>query len=154
MTSLSMSGFGGAALTALADQATKAIMRHGIAYGELVPVTPFFNLTHHYNRGAAFGMFAESGANALLLAFAIVAMLVVSVLLLRAGRDRWSAAAFAAILGGAAGNVIDRVRFGAVFDWLDFHAGGWHWPAFNLADAALTVGVALFLLGDLRRKRS
>lgn len=154
MASLPMIGFGLAALVTLADQVTKAIARASIAHGELVPVTPFFNLTHHYNRGAAFGMFAESGANALLLAFAIVAMVVVSVLLLRAGQNRWSAAGFAAILGGAAGNVIDRVRFGAVFDWLDFHAAGWHWPAFNLADSALLVGVALFLVGDLRRKKA
>ena len=147
-------GFGGAALVALADQATKALVRGTIAQGERVPLTPFFNLTHHYNLGAAFAMFADSGANLALLAFAVVAMAVLSFLLLRAGQGRWSAAALAMMLGGAAGNVIDRLRFGAVVDWLDFHAAGWHWPAFNLADAALSVGVALFLLGDFRKRKA
>lgn len=151
---LALTAFAGALAVALADQATKAIVRHYIAYGELIPVTPFFNLTHHFNRGAAFGMFAQSGANVLLLAFGIVAMIVVSVLLVRAGQDRWSVAGFAAILGGAAGNIIDRFRHGAVVDWLDFHAAGWHWPAFNLADSALMVGVALFLFGDMKAKRA
>jgi len=146
--------FGSAALVVLADQATKALVRSSLGYGELVPVTPFFNLAHYYNRGAAFGMFASSSANTLLLAFGIAAIAVLSVLLLRVGRDRWSAAALAAILGGAAGNVIDRVRFGAVVDWLDFYAGAWHWPAFNLADAALSAGVAIFLLAEILRKKA
>lgn len=154
MSSLPMIGFGVAALVTMADQATKAIARASIAYGELVPVMPFFNLTHHYNRGAAFGIFAESGANTALAAFGILAMGVVTVLLLRIGADRWSAAGLAATLGGAAGNVVDRLRHGAVVDWLDFHAAGRHWPAFNLADSALLVAVALYLLGEhLQKKR-
>lgn len=154
VTAFRVLAFAGAVLVVLADQATKAIVRHSLAYAELVPVTPFFNLTHHYSRGAAFGMFAASGANALLLTLGILAMVVPSILLRRAGQDRWSATALAAILGGAAGNVIDRLRLGAVVDWLDFHAGGWHWPAFNLADAALTLGVALVLLADLPEEES
>ena len=146
MASLPMMGFGGAVLVTLADQATKEIVRTSLAYAEVIPVTAFFNLVYHHNTGAAFGMFASGGSA--LLAFALVAMIVLTVLLLRIGRDRWGAAALAAMLGGAAGNVIDRLRHGAVVDWLDFHAGGWHWPAFNLADSALTTGVAIYLLGE------
>lgn len=151
MASLSRLGFGGAVVVALADQATKETVRASLAYGEVIPLTGFFNLVYHHNTGAAFGMFAS--ASTALLAFSFVAMGVLGALLLRVGSDRWSAAALAAMLGGAAGNVIDRLRHGAVVDWLDFHAAGWHWPAFNLADSALTVGVALYLLGDILQKK-
>ena len=117
--------------------------------GKVVPVG-FFNVLSHYNRGAAFGMFASgSWQPQALLAFGVLAMLVVAVVLWRSAHDRWVTAALALILGGAAGNVIDRMRFGAVVDWLDFHAGGWHWPAFNLAGAGLTVAVAMLLMQDL-----
>ena len=146
MAWLPVLGFGGAVLVALADQATKEIVRANLAYGEVIPLTGFFNLVYHHNTGAAFGMFAS--ASSALLVFSLAAMIVLGTLLLRVGNDRWSAAALAAMLGGAAGNVIDRLRHGAVVDWLDFHAAGWHWPAFNLADSALMVGVAIYLLGE------
>jgi len=142
-------GFCAAVMIGLADQGTKQIVRASLDYGEIIPITGFFNLTHHYNRGAAFGLFA-SGSTALL-AFGVVATIVLSVLLWRSRHHRWSAAAFAAMLGGAIGNLVDRFRHSAVVDWLDFHFSGWHWPAFNVADIALTVGVALYLFGDLRR---
>ena len=151
MVALPVLGFGAAAVVALADQATKEMVRASLAYGEVIPLTGFFNLVYHHNTGAAFGMFAS--ASSALLVFSLAAMIVLGALLLRVGGDRWSAAALAAMLGGAAGNVVDRLRHGAVVDWLDFHAAGWHWPAFNLADSALAVGVALYLLGDLLQKK-
>ncbi len=151
---LRLAGLAGAALWLAVDQASKEIVRASLAYGEVVPVTGFFNVLFLHNRGAAFGMFASgSWQPQALLAFGGLAMLVVAVLLWRSAHDRWITAALALILGGAAGNVIDRVRFGAVVDWLDFHAGGWHWPAFNLADAGLTVGVAILLMRDLTAAR-
>ena len=151
MSRLPVLGFGCGLVIALADQATKEIVRASIGYGELIPVTPFFNLVHYHNRGAAFGMFASGSV--VLLVFGLIAIMVLSVFLARVGRDRWAATAFAAILGGAAGNVIDRLRHGAVVDWLDFHVIGWHWPAFNLADAALTCGVAIYLLQELLQRK-
>lgn len=155
LSPLALPAFAAAALVALADQVAKEIVSRSLAYGEVVPLTGFFNLVYFHNRGAAFGMFASGGwLGFALLAFGIAAMLVVSVLLLRAGRDRWTAAGLALILGGASGNVIDRFRLGAVVDWLDFYAGTWHWPAFNLADSALTLGVVLFLLADVMAKRA
>jgi signal peptidase II len=146
--------FCGAALVALADQATKEIIRGSLSYGEVIPVTGFFNIVFHMNPGAAFGMLASSGwQGQALLGFGVLAIVVLSVILLRTRTDRWLAAGLSAILGGAAGNVIDRVRHRAVVDWLDFHVAGWHWPAFNLADTALTLGVAAFVLADLIGKR-
>ncbi len=150
MRALSLLGFASALLVGLADQASKEIVRANLAYGEVVPITGFFNLVYHHNRGAAFGMFASGST--VLLAFGGIAIVVIGVLLARIHRDRWGAAALALMLGGAAGNVIDRLRHGAVVDWLDFHAGGWHWPAFNLADSALLAGVAVYLLGDLLQR--
>ena len=136
------------------DQVSKEIVRASLAYGEVVPVTGFFNVLFHYNRGAAFGMFASgTWQPQALLAFGALAMLVVAVVLWRSAHDRWITAALALILGGPAGNVSDRIRFGAVVDWLDFHAGGWHWPAFNLADAGLTVAVAMLLMQDMTAGR-
>ena len=153
MRALCLLGFGSALVVALADQATKEIVRANLAYGEVVPIASFFNLVHHYNRGAAFGMFASGSS--VLLAFGAAAIVVLSVLLARAQGDRWTRAALGLLLGGAAGNVIDRLRHGAVVDWLDFHAAGWHWPAFNLADSALLAGVAVYLLADfLQRGRA
>jgi signal peptidase II len=113
-------------------------------------VTPFFNLVTVWNYGVSFGMF-NSGSSAaswifILLASAISAAL--AIWLVRTDRSL-VAMALGLILGGAVGNVIDRVRYGAVFDFLDFHAAGWHWPAFNVADAAICVGVAVLFIDSL-----
>lgn len=129
-----------------ADQATKWLVLEYLV--RPVEVTGFFNLVLVYNRGAAFSFLAgASGWQAPLLAgFAIVASIVVSVLLVRSPGRRLLCAALAMVLGGAVGNLIDRLRFGHVVDFLDFHAFGWHWPAFNVADSAITVGAILMIL--------
>ena len=140
--------FLGAALVVVLDQATKLWALAALEMYRPVEVLPFFNLTLLHNTGAAFSLLADAGGwqRWLFTLLAIAIAIVVAVWLTRvAGRERWTALALALILGGAIGNVIDRLRFGYVIDFLDFHAAGWHWPAFNIADAAITVGAALLI---------
>lgn len=115
-----------------------------------IVVTPFFNLVTVWNYGVSFGMF-NSGSSAAAWIFILLALaisLALAIWLVRTDRALVSAS-LGLILGGAVGNVIDRVRFGAVFDFLDFHLAGWHWPAFNVADAAIVVGVAVLFIDSL-----
>ena len=142
-----------AAAVVAADQATKAMVLARFATGEGVVVTPYFNLVLVYNKGAAFSVLADAPGwqTPLLVGFAVVAMAVVSYLLVRSPGRRTLSAGLALILGGALGNVIDRLRFGQVVDFLDFHAGALHWPAFNVADAAITVGAVLLILDGFRK---
>jgi signal peptidase II len=111
-------------------------------------ITGFFNLVLAYNKGAAFSMLASAPGwqTPLLIAFALVAAVVVSALILRNPEKRLLCLGLALILGGAVGNLIDRMRFGHVVDFLDFHALGWHWPAFNVADSGITIGAVLLIL--------
>jgi signal peptidase II len=136
----------------LADQTTKWIVLGRLGPLDRLEITPFFNLVLAFNKGAAFSFLAGAGGwqTPLLVAFALTAAVVVSFLLLRSPGRRLFCAGLASILGGAVGNVIDRLRFGHVVDFLDLHAGGWHWPAFNVADSAITVGAALLILDGFR----
>ena len=137
-----------AAAVVAADQAAKwAVLGH-FAYGERREITAFFNLVLVYNKGAAFSMFADAPGwqTPLLAAFAVAAAAIVSFLIVRNPAKRLLCLGLALILGGALGNLVDRLRFGHVVDFLDFHAAGWHWPAFNVADTAITVGAALLIL--------
>ncbi|PKN15637.1 MAG: signal peptidase II [Deltaproteobacteria bacterium HGW-Deltaproteobacteria-3] len=119
------------------DQATKALIMERFAMFELLPVIPgLFNLTYLTNTGAAFGMLAGAQTIWRQVFFVGVAVLALGV-------------AIGLIAGGAVGNLIDRLRFGAVVDFLDFYVGSHHWPAFNVADSAICVGVGLFILGSL-----
>jgi signal peptidase II len=142
-----------AAAVVAADQATKAIVLSRFQLGEGVVVTPYFNLVLVYNKGAAFSFLSDAPGwqTPLLVGFAVVAIAVVAHLLWRSPQRLVLSAGLALILGGALGNVIDRLRFGQVVDFLDFHAGGWHWPAFNLADSAITIGAVLLILDGLRK---
>ncbi len=137
-----------AAAVVLADQVTKWAVLQNFAYGERLPVTGFFNLVLAYNKGAAFSMFADAPGwqTPLLIVFALGAAGIVSYLILRNPAKRLLCLGLALILGGALGNLIDRVRFGHVVDFLDFHAMGWHWPAFNVADSGITIGALLLIL--------
>lgn len=143
--------FGLAALVVGLDQATKLLVLSRFFLGEALPVTGFFNLVLVFNSGAAFSFLAGAGGWQkwffVCLALAISAWLVV--MIRHHAMERMLPAALALVLGGALGNVIDRLRFGAVVDFLDFHLAGWHWPAFNIADSAITVGVALLLWQQL-----
>jgi signal peptidase II len=140
--------FAAAAAIVVADQLTKAWVLALFAPGERLPVTGFFNLVLVYNRGAAFSFLSSAPGwqTPLFIAVAVGAAAVVSFLLVRTRGGSLFRGALALVLGGAVGNVIDRLRFGQVVDFLDFHAFGWHWPAFNVADSAITVGAALLIL--------
>jgi signal peptidase II len=137
----------------VADQATKALVLAHFNVGEGSVLAPYFNLVLVYNKGAAFSFLSDAPGwqTPLLVGFALIAIAVVAYLLVRSP-GRWIlSAGLALILGGALGNVIDRLRFGQVVDFLDFHVGAWHWPAFNVADSAITVGAILLVLDGFRK---
>lgn len=139
----------------LFDQLSKIAVLKTFSYGAMHALTGFFNLVPVYNRGAAFGFLsAASGWQRwAFTALGIGATLVICYLLKRHGHQRLFSLSLALILGGALGNVIDRLMYGHVIDFLDFHVGGWHWPAFNLADSAITIGAILLIYDELRRVR-
>ncbi|MCM2287980.1 MAG: signal peptidase II [Sulfuritalea sp.] len=141
-----------AALVLLLDQASKAWVLANFRLMESQSVTSFFNLVLVYNSGAAFSFLA--GAGGWQKWFFVILALGISVWLLsllrRHAQERLLPTSLALILGGAIGNVIDRLRFDAVVDFLDFHLAGYHWPAFNVADSAITVGVVLMLWHQFR----
>jgi signal peptidase II len=141
-----------AAAIVVADQLTKWLVLARFAPGERVEVTGFFNLVLVFNKGAAFSFLAEAPGwqTPVLVAFAFGAAILVSVLIVRSPGRQLFCAGLALILGGALGNVIDRLRFGHVVDFLDLHAAGWHWPAFNVADSAITVGAVLLIVDGFR----
>lgn len=136
------------------DQLTKALVMAAFRLGEGVALTGFFNLVFVFNSGAAFSFLADAGGWQkwffVVLALGVSAWL--TAMLRQSAGDRLLASALTLILGGALGNVIDRLRFDAVVDFLDFHWAGWHFPAFNVADSAITVGVALMLLHQFTHK--
>jgi signal peptidase II len=144
-----------AGLIVLVDQLSKLAIERSLDYGDVRPVTGFFNLVLTYNKGAAFSFLASaSGWQAhFLTAIGIAASLFIVYLLARHGNQRLFAVALTLILGGAIGNVIDRIAYGHVIDFLDFHAGGWHWPAFNVADSAIVGGAVLMVVDELLRVR-
>ncbi len=136
------------------DQLTKAAVVAELRLGEQRVVTEFFSLVLAFNSGAAFSMFRDGGRwpRYLFSGVAVVAGMVI-VWLLRRGGDRWYCAGLALILGGALGNLWDRVTLGHVVDFLLFHWRGWSYPAFNVADSAITIGAALLILDSLGRRR-
>jgi signal peptidase II len=142
-----------ACIVVLLDQITKITIAQILSYGQSRPVTSFFNLVMAHNKGAAFSFLAsEDGWQRwFFAAIAVAAVIFILWLLRKNAGQRLFSAALALILGGAVGNLIDRVAYGHVIDFLDFHVGGWHWPAFNVADSAICVGAALFILDELRR---
>ena len=138
----------------LCDQLSKILVQKLFAYGEEKVVTSFFNLVLAYNKGAAFSFLSnESGwQRYFFTAIGIAAVGFIIYLLRRHAGQRLFCWALALIMGGAIGNVIDRVAYGHVIDFLDFHLAGWgHFPAFNVADSAITLGAFMFILDELRR---
>ena len=137
-----------AALIVLADQAAKLLVLARFAHGESLPVTPFFNLVLVYNKGAAFSFLAGAAGwqTPLLVAIALGAIVIVTWMLWRNSSRLMLDIGLTFILGGAIGNLIDRIAYGQVVDFLLFHAYGWSYPAFNVADSAITVGAALLII--------
>lgn len=135
-------------LLVVLDQLSKVVVSNWLQLYESVAVLPFFNFTLLHNPGAAFSFLADAAGwqRWFFTAIALFVSVVITVWLRRLpAEEKWQAAALALILGGALGNVIDRLRFGYVVDFLDFYYQQWHWPAFNIADSAITVGVTILL---------
>lgn len=143
-----------AALVLAADRLSKLFFLGWLRPGEAFEVTGFFNLVLVYNRGAAFSFLADAPGwqRPFFITVAAVVSAIVGWMLWRHPGKRLLCAGLALILGGALGNLWDRIAIGAVVDFLDFHAFGWHWPAFNVADSAITVGAGLVIADGFRRK--
>ena len=138
----------------LIDQLTKITVEKLFTYGETRPVTEFFNLVLVYNPGAAFSFLGDQDGwqRWFFTAIAVGAIGFILYLLKRHPGQRLFCLALALILGGAIGNVIDRIAYGHVIDFLDFYWRGWgHFPAFNIADIGISIGAFLFILDELRR---
>ncbi len=138
----------------LVDQLSKLWVVHHFVLYQSVPLIPgFFNFTYLTNTGAAFGILAGRPAlwrQVFFLAIGLGALVIIALLQHRIGRrNPWYSAGLALIAGGALGNLIDRVRLGAVVDFLDFYVGSHHWPPFNVADSAITIGVLLLVFVNL-----
>ncbi len=149
--------YGVAAAVLAVDRLTKWLIETRMGAFDTVRVIPgFFDIVHSTNRGVAFGMFNDSTSpwrTALLTAFSLAAVVLISAMLWKANSmDRLTRWALALVLGGAAGNVYDRIVFGRVTDFLDFYVGDTHWPAFNVADSAIVVGCCLLALDLLKPK--
>lgn len=134
------------------DQLTKYAVTRVFAPYEVLEVTPFFNLVLVYNRGAAFSFLSQAAGwqREFFIGVALLASAWIVWLLRRYPRETLFCFALSLILGGALGNVVDRILIGAVVDFLDFHAFGYHWPAFNIADAAITCGAVLLVSDAIR----
>lgn len=135
----------------LLDQWTKGLVAGSLRLYEQIELLPFFNITLAYNEGAAFSFLAGAGGwqRWFFSIIAVVASVVILVWLLRGRDGPVVATALSLILGGALGNLWDRIALGHVVDFLDFHWAGWHFPAFNVADSAITVGAALIIIDML-----
>jgi signal peptidase II len=147
-----------AILVIVLDRMSKWLVAGSINLHDSVPVFPgFFRLTHVQNSGAAFGLFAESSSEwkvAILILFSILALAVVSALLWKNSHSMTTTGVgLALILGGAVGNLWDRLLTGHVVDFFDFYLGSYHWPAFNVADSAIVIG-ALLLVAEILFARS
>lgn len=150
-----------AVLVCAADQATKLLALEHLRAGDIV-LAPFFKFSLAFNTGAAFSFLASAGGwqNLFFVGIAIVVSIVILIMIRRLGSsDVQVAVALTLVLGGALGNLIDRMRLGYVVDFIDVHYQSWHWPTFNVADSAITVGAILLVLDALgialiRRRKS
>ncbi len=144
-----------AALVLVIDQITKRVVDTTLRLYESIPVLPSFSLTYLRNQGAAFSFLSSAGGwqRWFFIGLAVIASVLICFWIRQIPNDRkLEASAWALVLGGALGNLIDRVLYGYVIDFLDVYYGDWHWPAFNVADSAITVGVVLLLLESFRSK--
>ncbi len=139
-------------LVLILDQASKLAVDASMQLYESIPLLPYFNLTYAHNTGAAFSFLAQAGGwqRWLFAGLAIVMSTVIYIWLMRLQKhETLMAIALSLVLGGAIGNLIDRIAYGYVIDFLDVYYQHWHWPAFNIADSAICIGVGLMLLENL-----
>ncbi len=144
-----------AAVVIVLDQSTKRLVDTSMRLYQSIELLPYFQLTYLRNQGAAFSFLSQAGGwqRWFFIALAIIASSLICYWLHRLDKDRrWEAAAWALVLGGALGNLIDRILYGYVIDFLDAYYGEWHFPAFNVADSAITVGVAMLLIDSFRSR--
>jgi signal peptidase II len=158
MNDLRFKAYGAALAVFALDRFTKWLIESHVSFTDNFRVIPgFFDIVHSENRGVAFGLFNDGATNwstGLLSLFALIAVLVIAALLWNGARlDRLSLAGLSLILGGAAGNLFDRIAWGHVTDFLELYIGDYHWPTFNLADSAIVIGSGLLLIELLRAKR-
>ncbi len=132
------------------DQISKLILVNFLLPYETVPVLPFMNIVNVRNEGAAFGLFQSLG-NRFFIVITVVAIVIILYLLIKSKEDSLS---LSFIMAGALGNLIDRLRLGYVVDFLDLHIGNYHWPAFNVADASLSIGIGLLFIRTLIKART
>lgn len=135
------------------DLYTKHLVQNAFEYGEHLTVTPFFDLVRYHNEGAAFSFLADAGGwqKWFFSGISAVAVLVISYLLKKHQTQKLFCLGLALVLGGAIGNLYDRLTLGYVVDFLSFHVNNWFWPAFNVADSAICVGVALLLIDSFKK---
>jgi signal peptidase II len=150
--------YGLSAVVFALDRITKSIVEARISPFDVHNVIPgFFDIVHSQNRGVAFGILNDSTSvwrTVVLVVFSAAALILVAGMLWRSSRmDRWTVAGLALVLGGAAGNLFDRILWGRVTDFLEFYIGDLHWPTFNVADSCIVIGSGLLLLELLRPKR-
>ena len=141
------------ALVIVIDQATKRVVDTTMQLYQSIELIPCFQLTYLRNQGAAFSFLSGAGGwqRWFFIGLAIIASVFICFWLKKLDRSqRWEAVAWSLVLGGALGNLIDRILFGYVIDFLDVYVGEWHWPAFNVADSAITVGVVMLLLDSFK----
>ncbi|MCV2357883.1 MULTISPECIES: signal peptidase II [Roseateles] len=144
-----------ALIVILLDQFTKVLILGNFQLGDSRFVTSFFNVVRVHNTGAAFSFLAGAGGwqRWFFVGLGAVATIFITVMLRRHGQQTLFATALSLILGGAIGNVIDRLLHGYVVDFIQVHAGGWYFPSFNIADSAITVGAVLLIWDEIRRVR-
>ncbi|MEO5359969.1 MAG: signal peptidase II [Nitrospirota bacterium] len=130
-----------------ADQITKYLILQKLHLYESIPITSFFNIVSARNKGSAFGMF-QSWGNTPFIVMSIAVLIIIAGLLIFGSKDLF---ALSLLLGGAAGNMTGRITTGSVVDFLDFYVGRYHWPAFNVADMALTCGIGLMIISHFRK---
>ena len=137
------------------DQLSKWIVLGCLQFGETIYVAPFWNWVLTWNPGAAFSFLADQDGwqRWLFTALALGVSAWIAVMLRQSATQKLLSLALALVMGGALGNVIDRIRFGAVVDFIQWHVAGWYWPAFNVADAAITVGAVLLVWEQLTATR-
>ena len=143
-------------LVLVVDQASKLLVDASMQLFESISLFQFFNLTYVRNTGAAFSFLSQAGCwQRWFFAFlAIIMSSIIVIWLIRLKRhERLMAAALSLVLGGAIGNLVDRVAYGYVIDFLDVYYQDWHWPAFNIADSAICIGVGLMLIDNFRSGR-
>jgi signal peptidase II len=141
------------ALVIIIDQLTKRVVDTTMQLYQSIELIPYFQLTYLRNQGAAFSFLSGAGGwqRWFFIGLAVIASVFICIWLKKLHRSqRWEAIAWALVLGGALGNLIDRILYGYVIDFLDVYVGDWHWPAFNVADSAITMGVVMLLLDSFR----